>query len=73
MALVTVVRSNVGERIELPGGQVVRPWCYVELQGTLGDEEKKTLKVLERAGRVQLAQVVDGAPLSTVDLDRRGA
>lgn len=65
MALITVVRSLVGRVVELPGDVKIRPWHFVELD-ELTPEMKAELKALRDQRVVQLGQVLDGAPLSTV-------
>ncbi len=69
MPLVTVVRSLVGTTVELPEGIFIRPWHFVEL-GELSDRMRGALRVLMASRVVQIGQLRDGAPLSTVDLSK---
>lgn len=62
MARITVVRSLVGERLELPGGVIVRPWHFAELK-EVTDEQKSAIGDLSRSRQVQVCDVVDGRPL----------
>lgn len=64
MALVTVVRSHVGVEIELPGEVFVRPWHFVELT-ELSDDMRVRLRELQASRVIQIAQVLDGAPMPT--------
>lgn len=70
MALLTIVRSLVGEVISLPGDVNIRPWCFVEMRD-LTAEQKAEIRKLMSARKVQVSQLVDGAPLSTVNLDAK--
>jgi len=72
VALVTVVRSLVGNELPLPDGRTIRPWCYVEIRGPLDDAMKACVRRLKDEQQVQIGQVVDGAPISNPNLDRRG-
>lgn len=67
--LVTVVRSMVGAIVELPGPIFIRPWALVEVR-ELSDEMRAVLKVLIKSRVVQVGQVLNGAPLSDVRLDK---
>ena len=69
MGLVTVVRSNVGETLELPGNLFVRPWHYVEITGPLTAEMSEFVRVLKKARVIQVGQVLDGSPLSKTAFD----
>jgi len=67
MALLTIVRSHVGRRLDLPGGVSIRPWHFVELK-SLTDEQKAALKILSADKTVQVSQLRGRTPLDTVDL-----
>lgn len=55
MSLITVVRSKVGEELEVPGG-VLKPWAFVELK-EVSDSDKDKLAELVRDGKVDVSQV----------------
>jgi len=65
MSLVTVVRSLVGVTVELPGPIYIRPWHFVELE-ELSDPMRIRLRELQASRVIQLGQVLDGSPLSSV-------
>jgi hypothetical protein len=70
MAILTIVRSLIGETITLPGDVNIRPWSFVEMRD-LTAEQKTEIRKLMAARRVQVSQLVDGAPLSTVNLEAK--
>ncbi len=67
MALITVVKSLIGQKLDLPGDVSIRPWAQVELE-ELSPEMKAELKELRAARKVQIGQVLDGAPLPNVQV-----
>lgn len=69
MSRLTIVRSLVGQTLELPGEIFIRPWCFIELEEMSTDMVQR-LKILRDARVVQLAQVIDGAPRNTLELEK---
>lgn len=68
MAVITVVRNLTCLPLHLAGvHKPVRPWHFTELQG-LTSAQCDELSRLQLLKKVQLSQVVDGAPLTTVKL-----
>lgn len=68
MAVVTVVRSRVGQSIRLPDlAKPIRPWHFVELT-SLTSTQCDVLRELLEKREVQVSQLVDGAPVSYVRL-----
>lgn len=66
---ITVVRSLVGETIELPNGTKIRPWTFVELKDEdLDGNMVQRLKQLAATKHVQLAQVINGSPMNSTAL-----
>jgi len=67
--ITTCVRSLVGTTLELPGGKSIRPWAQIEL-GSLTQDQTDVLGVFLTAKHVSIGQLVDGHPISTINLQK---
>lgn len=69
MGVTTVVRSLVGTPLQIPGGVEIRPWAMVELE-SLSQEQADVIEVFLAAKHVSVGQLIDGAPVTSINLSR---